>query len=340
MPSPLIFVVRFVGFSHFFLLFPFPNLGGEEESALIQLSIPPMKKSFLAFVLATGLTSFAGNAKAQIFSSSQDLSMFGYLNQLEPEITNSFGNNGCVPTSSVNAMVYLQNIAPGTFGNRLAGSTYNDWIETDLQLGSNYLGTTPTGATPNNGIQSGLQNYFNDLGFTNVQVNAQLFVNTTNSSGNALSSFPTIQFFQSALSGSYPIIFGFAAAALGHEGVATGLTWDPMSGSGTLDFIDPMYASLGNARTGPAVATTASISLVSTNLPFLDGSGFTTSITDALYITYNSSLYGSNSGYISSAVLFMDNSGGYGAIPEPSTYALFGIGAIGMLMVMRRKKTA
>jgi hypothetical protein len=28
------------------------------------------------------------------------------------------------------------------------------------------------------------------------------------------------------------------------------------------------------------------------------------------------------------------------SIPEPSTYALFGIGAIGMLMVMRRKKTA
>jgi hypothetical protein len=27
-------------------------------------------------------------------------------------------------------------------------------------------------------------------------------------------------------------------------------------------------------------------------------------------------------------------------VPEPSTYALFGIGAIGMLMVMRRKKTA
>jgi len=26
--------------------------------------------------------------------------------------------------------------------------------------------------------------------------------------------------------------------------------------------------------------------------------------------------------------------------PEPSTYALFGIGAIGMLMVIRRKKAA
>jgi len=28
------------------------------------------------------------------------------------------------------------------------------------------------------------------------------------------------------------------------------------------------------------------------------------------------------------------------SIPEPSTYALFGVGAIGMLMVMRRKRTA
>ena len=28
------------------------------------------------------------------------------------------------------------------------------------------------------------------------------------------------------------------------------------------------------------------------------------------------------------------------AAPEPSTYALFGIGAIGLMMVLRRKKTA
>jgi len=31
---------------------------------------------------------------------------------------------------------------------------------------------------------------------------------------------------------------------------------------------------------------------------------------------------------------------GSAAVPEPSTYALFGIGAIGLLMVLRRKKTA
>ena len=30
----------------------------------------------------------------------------------------------------------------------------------------------------------------------------------------------------------------------------------------------------------------------------------------------------------------------FNVVPEPSTYALFGLGAIGMLMLMRRKKTA
>ena len=38
-----------------------------------------------------------------------------------------------------------------------------------------------------------------------------------------------------------------------------------------------------------------------------------------------------------------DNTGGsipVGAVPEPSTYALLGIGAIGLLMVLRKKKTA
>ena len=34
------------------------------------------------------------------------------------------------------------------------------------------------------------------------------------------------------------------------------------------------------------------------------------------------------------------NPNGTASIPEPSTYALFGLGAIGILMVMRRKKTA
>jgi threonine dehydrogenase-like Zn-dependent dehydrogenase len=35
-----------------------------------------------------------------------------------------------------------------------------------------------------------------------------------------------------------------------------------------------------------------------------------------------------------------DRVGETASIPEPSTYLLFGLGAIGLLMVMRRKKAA
>ena len=297
-----------------------------------------MKKSSIITILI--LSVIVAKSEAQTFSASEDSSLFGYLNQLEPQITNAFGMNACVPTSSINAMTYLQNMDPLTFGTNLTGLTYTDWINADLNLGSNYFGTTSSTGTPNNVVQSGLQNYFSDLGFTNVQINAQINTETRTSYGNILDNFPSINFFESALSASNPIIFGFASGAIGHELLATGLSWNSISGSGTLDFIDPQYASTGNSRNGPALVSTGYISLVSTNIPFVDGSGLITSITNSLYISYDSPSYGTSGGYINSAILFTVNSGSTGAVPEPSTYALFGIGAIGMLMVMRRKKTA
>jgi hypothetical protein len=43
--------------------------------------------------------------------------------------------------------------------------------------------------------------------------------------------------------------------------------------------------------------------------------------------------------FVNSALADPEASGG-STIPEPSTYALFGIGAIGMLIVLRKRKTA
>lgn len=294
-----------------------------------------MKKALITATLI--LSALVAKSEAQIFSASEDSTLFGYLNQLEPQITNAFGINACVPTSSINAMTYLQNMDPLTFGTNLTGSTYTDWINADLNLGSNYFGTTSSGGTPNNVVQSGLQNYFSDLGFTNVFINTQLNTETRTFYGNLLNNFPTINFFESALSASNPIIFGFASGAIGHELLATGLSWDPISSSGTLNFIDPQYASTGNSRTGPALVSSGSIALVSTNIPFVDGSGMITSITNALYISYDSPSYGTSGGYINSAILFTVNSGSTGAIPEPSDYTLFGLGALALIIAYRRK---
>jgi hypothetical protein len=86
--------------------------------------------------------------------------------------------------------------------------------------------------------------------------------------------------------------------------------------SDTLQFqIDPNYTgtSFNPAYTGQLS--------ISQDLPFLNS-------------TNSSLFFGAGAG-----TTFSDLSVST-AVPEPSTYALFGIGAIGMLMVMRRKKTA
>jgi hypothetical protein len=54
---------------------------------------------------------------------------------------------------------------------------------------------------------------------------------------------------------------------------------------------------------------------------------FITGISGSTIVGYSIDNNGMKNGFVASAV------------PEPSTYALFGLGAIGMLMVMRRKKT-
>jgi len=53
---------------------------------------------------------------------------------------------------------------------------------------------------------------------------------------------------------------------------------------------------------------------------------------NCIYFSYS----GNSPGTLSSVSILADTT----AVPEPSTYALFGIGVVGMLLVMRRKKTA
>jgi len=323
-----------------------------------------MKKTLLALTLAVGLTSFAGSGKAQNISVSLDSSLFGYLNQYEPQITGVFGGNACVPTSAINAMVYMQNVAPDIFGINLAGSSYNDWISANLDLGANYLMTDPVGGTLATWRQSGLQYYFNNkIGPNIISVFDYQITETRTSSGgvivaNTYSNFPSFSTIKQALADNNPIIIGFSQAQLGHEAVVTGITWDEINNTGMLSIIDPLNPSALNSSSGPAMVTQASISLVSTNITTLyetNGANvqLVTSFVDALQINY-SAYVGSNpfetnnysnfSGYITGANIFALTSGNSfgtssGSIPEPSTYALFGLGAIVMLMVLRRKKT-
>jgi hypothetical protein len=78
--------------------------------------------------------------------------------------------------------------------------------------------------------------------------------------------------------------------------------------------------------TGGATQTGDFTSVTAGSLNFTDAGGIW-SATDTNNLTYQ---FSDATGQLSVSQV----------VPEPSTYALFGFGAIGMLMVMRRKKTA
>jgi hypothetical protein len=120
----------------------------------------------------------------------------------------------------------------------------------------------------------------------------------------------------------------------------------PQTFSITLNFQDATSIILGSVSHQDWVnkeATTA----FTTGIYYPGGNNFI----DIEYVNYNendfqipvdyqnkivNSITINNSGPHTSYVFAVSGS----AVPEPSTYALFGIGAIGMLMVLRRKKTA
>ncbi len=88
---------------------------------------PTKQRKTLLLLSFSALVLLASSSKGQsIYRAVQDASSFGWLDQfsLNSEAYNYVGPQACVPTSSVNVMTYLQNVAPSYFGTSLTGSTY------------------------------------------------------------------------------------------------------------------------------------------------------------------------------------------------------------------------
>lgn len=130
-----------------------------------------------------------------------------------------------------------------------------------------------------------------------------------------------LSFFRSSLS-AYSIPFSGNLAANGMSGFYDNATLDNYSGSNIdLNLYSATRSSQNFTTSDPAFTGSATLDLHVYNysLPTI---GTTGNILD-----------GSTGGY--NGVI-----GVYQVVPEPSTYALLGLGTIGMLMMIRRKKTA
>ena len=103
---------------------------------LFRLTVLPLVVLFLCF---------SSKSHAAVYSAELDANLFGYLNQNDIPTIGGFAS---APTASVNAYVYLQNIYPSVYGTSLAGTSYQQWIQTAQKLSeANYMNTENNGTT-------------------------------------------------------------------------------------------------------------------------------------------------------------------------------------------------
>ncbi len=107
----------------------------------------PIRFLYVTLMALGSLFYHGGNSQlnAAVYSAELDVNLFGYLNQNDIPTIGGFAS---APAASVNAYVYLQNIYPDVYGTSLAGTTYNQWIQTAQALSAdNYMATANNGTT-------------------------------------------------------------------------------------------------------------------------------------------------------------------------------------------------
>ena len=205
---------------------------------------------------------------AQSFPSNQ-VGLYGWLDQHSLDTANDFiGNEACVPSSTVNALTYLQNINPSLFGTNLTGGTnisstqgtatsYGNWISTDQTL--IYLDGTQTnsGTAYSNGL-AGTKTYLLRTGFYSDITITSYYQNVT------------IDTLSNALVAGDPVLGGirYTNGSGGHCILLNGLDWNSVSNVGTLYFVDPLNPSQNYSNSsvlGPVLQTSGSLIGASTN---------------------------------------------------------------------------
>lgn len=205
------------------------------------------------------------------FTVVNSVSRYGWLDQYSMDTRHSFvGNEACVPTSSTNALTYLQNAVPQIFGDVLSGTTYAQWEDTDDYL-IHQMKTTAGGGTAYDDFVYALHTYITETkGFSEVQFSGffpdsiwrpKLPQPSYIQSG--ITSIPTLT--NALAAGSAVLVSIRYADGGGHELLVNGLTWDPSTNTGTLYFIDPLDPSENYSPavpTGPTKQTSGTITLL------------------------------------------------------------------------------
>jgi len=219
-------------------------------------------------VVITVLLLFVGRNAWGLFNVQETAGYFGALNQhsLEysyPSLGTGSNNMACGPSAATNSLIYLQNAFPSSYGNNLilsAGhdmdhdgsyTTYDNWIYTSGSglASSSYMNTTLANGTWHDDFIWGLYKYVESKMPGMTSYSAQDYWSPTYW-GNPPATYPppswvigttpTWDFLYNALNKSADVQVLFSNVNRGGHFVSvTGMTWDNVQNSGTLNFMNP-----------------------------------------------------------------------------------------------------
>jgi len=275
-----------------------------------------------------------------VYNVMENASYFGWLDQysLDNATYHFVGSEACVPTSSTNAMTYLQNLAPSYFGTALTGTSYSSWMSTDtLLISAPYMDTTPKDGTYYDHIPFALNKYIIvDNKFSSVQFSGIFPVDYWSGGDYSKPSYitdgnPTSGFFLNSLGAGNATIFSilYGGAGGGHELLASGLEWTDANDDGVIQssenailyFVDPLDPSAtypGNEPGGAAKFTQGHI---------WNGGDVGGGALKLDYLQYSGGLPYSSGNYSMTGTVTIDTVFAI-AVPEPSSVLLVFVGFV------------
>ncbi len=308
----------------------------------------PMKK-FLCCLEILALSCGAASAQT-IYNVMENTAYFGWLDQysLDNATYNFVGSEACLPTSSTNAMTYLQNLAPSYFGTALTGTSYSSWMATDALLVSPaYMDTSPQDGTYYDHIPHALHKYIiGDNGFSAVQFSGIFPSDYWGSGDYSKPSYitdgnPTSEFFLNSLGAGNATLFSilYGGVGGGHELLAAGIEWTDANEDGIiqesenaiLSFVDPLdpayYGTDDLPASGPKITTGHVWYNVNDDSLKLD------------YFQYGGSLPYASGNYSATGTVTIDTIFAI-SVPEPTTGVLLLMAFAGGWFLVRRKARA
>lgn len=292
-----------------------------------------MKNHANSFLLITAFLSLgAFGLNAQSVSENYAGLLSSYLGQGSANGTQAVKNNSCVPTSTANGLSYLE------FYQLSIGNADPFTVTPNNVTAINALQTAqsvgPTGTSAANAI-AGLNSYISPTGANPAPTVAtsQVYDPTAGYLGTGLGANDAIQLgiLWGAINGG---TFTPVNGGGGHFVSLTGMNMN--NGTGTMTILDPW----GDGSSDPNAGTQGAFISLNVTTVNLTGVG------NVLYVTYTANPPDDTTGVDGTGATSYGIAGqtGYIAVddleavvPEPSTFALIGAGAIGLLAKLRRK---